>query len=399
MSPFMSPMDLSSQTREQIAAEIGRLFEAQPLRVTLSCPLTGGRYIKFVCKPSKYGYRLEQYTDKQVFHANCTAEEVPGRILSEFGSNFRELNALTASEALSLRLSKGGKLLTSRKKTAEPVPPPSVAHNRAKNYIIRESDRFPVLEELGILTGDGHVHSAMYDKFRQINRYIEFIDDIVRTDPRKQWNIIDFGCGKSYLTFVLYHYLTVIRGVDAHIVGLDLKEDVIRNCSALAERHGMTGLSFQLGDIHGYTPSVHPDMIISLHACDTATDYALANAVNWNTDYILAVPCCQHELNGGLDAPALRLMTKYGILKERFAALATDALRARALEGRGYKTDVSEFIDIAHSPKNILIRAKRAALTDAAAVKRMAEAKAEIETFCQMLGYTPLIVRLLFAEH
>ena len=399
MSPFMSPMDLSSQTREQIAAEIGRLFEAQPLRVTLSCPLTGGRYIKFVCKPSKYGYRLEQYTDKQVFHANCTAEEAPGRILSEFGSNFRELNALTASEALSLRLSKGGKLLTSRKKTAEPVPPPSVAHNRAKNYIIRESDRFPVLEELGILTGDGHVHSAMYDKFRQINRYIEFIDDIVRTDPRKQWNIIDFGCGKSYLTFVLYHYLTVIRGVDAHIVGLDLKEDVIRNCSALAERHGMTGLSFQLGDIHGYTPSVHPDMIISLHACDTATDYALANAVNWNTDYILAVPCCQHELNGGLDTPALRLMTKYGILKERFAALATDALRARALEGRGYKTDVSEFIDIAHSPKNILIRAKRAALTDAAAVKRMAEAKAEIETFCQMLGYTPLIVRLLFAEH
>lgn len=395
----MSPMDLSSQTREQIAAEIGRLFEAQPLRVTLSCPLTGGRYIKFVCKPSKYGYRLEQYTDKQVFHANCTAEEASGRILSEFGSNFRELNALTASEALSLRLSKGGKLLTSRKKTAEPVPPPSVAHNRAKNYIIRESDRFPVLEELGILTGDGHVHSAMYDKFRQINRYIEFIDDIVRTDPRKQWNIIDFGCGKSYLTFVLYHYLTVIRGVDAHIVGLDLKEDVIRNCSALAEHHGMTGLSFQLGDIHGYTPSVHPDMIISLHACDTATDYALANAVNWNTDYILAVPCCQHELNGGLDAPALRLMTKYGILKERFAALATDALRARALEGRGYKTDVSEFIDIAHSPKNILIRAKRAALTDAAAVKRMAEAKAEIETFCQMLGYTPLIVRLLFAEH
>lgn len=399
MSPFMSPMDLSSQTREQIAAEIGRLFEAQPLRVTLSCPLTGGRYIKFVCKPSKYGYRLEQYTDKQVFHANCTAEEASGRILSEFGSNFRELNALTASEALSLRLSKGGKLLTSRKKTAEPVPPPSVAHNRAKNYIIRESDRFPVLEELGILTGDGHVHSAMYDKFRQINRYIEFIDDIVRTDPRKQWNIIDFGCGKSYLTFVLHHYLTVIRGMDAHIVGLDLKEDVIRNCSALAERHGMTGLSFQLGDIHGYTPSVHPDMIISLHACDTATDYALANAVNWNTDYILAVPCCQHELNGGLDAPALRLMTKYGILKERFAALATDALRARALEGRGYKTDVSEFIDIAHSPKNILIRAKRAALTDAAAVKRMAEAKAEIETFCQMLGYTPLIVRLLFAEH
>lgn len=394
----MNPSAITPQTKEQLATELHGLFDAQPLRVTLSCPLTGSKYIKLVCKPSKYGYRLEQYTDKQVFHANCSPEEAATRMISELGTSFRELNAITDSGALSLRLSKSGKLLISRQKATASAPAPDLSHNRAKNYIIRESDRFPVLEDLGILTGDGHVHSAMYDKFRQINRYIEFIDDIVRSDNRTHWNIIDFGCGKSYLTFVLYHYLTVLRGVDAKIVGLDLKEDVIRNCAELAQRHGMDGLSFQLGDIHGYTPNEQPDMIISLHACDTATDYALANAVAWNTDYILAVPCCQHELNGSIQAPALHLLTRYGIFKERFSALATDALRARALEGCGYKTDVAEFIDIAHSPKNVLIRSRRAKLTESAAIQRRAAAKNELDALCQLLGYTPLIVRLLYPE-
>lgn len=391
-------MNLTTQTQEQLTTELHRLFDAQPLRVTLSSPLAGSRYIKLVCKPSKYGYRLEQYTDKQVFHANCTAEEAVSRMIEELGTSFRDLNAISDSGAVSLRLSKSGKLLISRQKATAPAAAPDLSHNRAKNYIIRESDRFPVLEDLGILTGDGHVHSAMYDKFRQINRYIEFIDDIVRSDNRSQWNIIDFGCGKSYLTFVLYHYLTVLRGVDAKIVGLDLKEDVIRNCSALAKRHGMDGLSFQLGDIHGYTPDEKPDMIISLHACDTATDYALANAVAWDTDYILAVPCCQHELNGSIQAPSLHLLTRYGIFKERFSALATDALRARALEGCGYKTDVAEFIDIAHSPKNVLIRSRRAKLSESAAIQRRNDVKKELDELCQLLGYVPLIVRLLYPE-
>lgn len=383
---------------ELFSGELDRLFAASPLRITLSCPKGSEvAYQKLVFKPSKYGFRLEKFTAKQVFHENLTAEDCKVRVLDEYTGNYRELNAMTESEAITVKLSKGGKLFITRKKNAAKPTAPQIAHNRAKNYIIRESDRFPMLEDLGVLTGDGRVHSAMYDKFRQINRYIEFIDDIVRNDDREVWNIIDFGCGKSYLTFVLYHYLTEIRKVKAEIVGLDLKADVIKRCGELAERYGMTGLKFQLGDIHGYTPERKPDMVISLHACDTATDFALANAVNWDTDYILAVPCCQHELNGGIDAPSLKLLTKYGILKERISALATDALRARAVEGRGYKTDVAEFIDIEHSPKNILLRARRAQLpSDAAREKRKAEAKAELDALCALLGYTPLIVKLLY---
>ena len=383
---------------ELFSGELDRLFAASPLRITLSCPKGSDVvYQKLVFKPSKYGFRLEKFTAKQVFHENLTAEDCKARVSDEYTGHYRELNAMTESEAITVKLSKGGKLFITRKKNAAKPSAPQIAHNRAKNYIIRESDRFPMLEDLGVLTGDGRVHSAMYDKFRQINRYIEFIDDIVRNDDREVWNIIDFGCGKSYLTFVLYHYLTEIRKVKAEIVGLDLKADVIQRCGELAERYGMTGLKFQLGDIHGYTPEKKPDMVISLHACDTATDFALANAVNWDTDYILAVPCCQHELNGGIDAPSLKLLTKYGILKERISALATDALRARAVEGRGYKTDVAEFIDIEHSPKNILLRARRAQLpSEAAKEKRKTEAKAELDALCALLGYTPLIVKLLY---
>ena len=383
---------------ELFSGELDRLFAASPLRITLSCPKGSDvAYQKLVFKPSKYGFRLEKFTAKQVFHENLTAEDCKARVSEEYTGNYRELNAMTEGEALTVKLSKGGKLFITRKKNAAKPAAPQLAHNRAKNYIIRESDRFPMLEDLGVLTGDGRVHSAMYDKFRQINRYIEFIDDIVRNDDREVWNIIDFGCGKSYLTFVLYHYLTEIRKVKAEIVGLDLKADVIKRCGELAERYGMTGLRFQLGDIHGYTPEKKPDMVISLHACDTATDFALANAVNWDTDYILAVPCCQHELNGSIDAPSLKLLTKYGILKERISALATDALRARAVEGRGYKTDVAEFIDIEHSPKNILLRARRAQMpSEAAREKRKTEAKAELDALCTLLGYTPLIVKLLY---
>ncbi len=199
----------------------------------------------------------------------------------------------------------------------------------------------------------------MYDKFRQINRYIEFIDDIVSKDPRPEWNIIDFGCGKSYLTFVLYHYLVNIRGRRARITGLDLKEDVIARCSALAADYGYSGLSFRLGDIRDYSPREKPDLVISLHACDTATDYALFNAVSWGADYILAVPCCQHELNLSVASGALPPLTGYGIIKERLCALSTDAIRGKLLEYKGYKVDIAEFVDIAHSPKNLLIRARR----------------------------------------
>ena len=344
-------------------------------------------------------YQVERFRGGKAFHQNLGADELLRMFSGELDGRYRQ--ALIASDdgcaQYALR-AKGGYKRTSHAAAARPGA--AQPHNREKRYILAEGENIPALVDLGIFTADLRIVKAKYDKYKQINRFIELVDDELSKSDRREITVLDFGCGKSYLTFILYYYFTVKRGMNAKIIGYDLKEDVVARCNAVAGKYGYTGLRFVHADVtRDVLYDEHIDMIVTLHACDTATDYALANAVNWNTDYILAVPCCQHELNGGLDAPALRLMTKYGILKERFATLATDALRARALEGRGYKTDVSEFIDIAHSPKNILIRAKRAALTDAAAVKRMAEAKAEIETFCQMLGYTPLIVRLLFAEH
>ncbi len=367
------------------------LLADKPSRITLSRPTGREGYIKAVYRPSKYGYRVEKFTKTQVFHENVPTEGLEGHILALFDTVFLGLDGESASETVSMRRSKGGKLLLTRKSkqaTKAVAPEP---HNREKNYIIRADVSFPVLQELGILTADGKVRSEKYDKFRQINRYIEFIDDIVRNDPRTSWEIIDFGCGKSYLTFVLYHYLRVLRGCQVHIVGLDLKPDVIRTCTDIATRHRLEGLEFRLGDIKDYVSPQKPDMVISLHACDTATDYAIFNAVTWGADYILAVPCCQHELNHAIQAPSLPLMTRSGLIQERFCALATDAIRARTLEAMGYKTDIAEFIDIAHSPKNVLLRGKR--ISDARAGTRN-QALKETKEFCQILGAVPLLPRL-----
>ncbi len=247
-------------------------------------------------------------------------------------------------------------------------------HNRVKNYILPEGESIPFLVQLGVMTADGKVHAQKYDKFRQINRFLEFVDDILAeiqaahedAFPGTPLRIIDFGCGKSYLTFAIYHYLVVKKGLQAEIFGLDLKQDVIEDCTKLASACGYTGLRFACGDIADYRAEnagkgAPPDLVITLHACDTATDYALAFAIEHGARAILSVPCCQHELNTALgrSAPdeALNPLLKYGIVKERFAALATDVLRAETLSAHNYKTQLLEFIDMEHTPKNILIRA------------------------------------------
>lgn len=249
-----------------------------------------------------------------------------------------------------------------------------VPHNRVKNYILPEGEAVPFLVQLGVMTEGGRVHAQKYDKFRQINRFLEFVNDILPeieaahedAFPGTPLRIIDFGCGKSYLTFAVYHYLVVKKGLQAEIFGLDLKKDVIEDCSRLAAACGYNGLRFACGDIADYRAEnagqcAPPDLVITLHACDTATDYALAFAIEHGARAILSVPCCQHELNTALgrNAPdeALNPLLKYGIVKERFAALATDVLRAETLNAHGYKTQLLEFIDMEHTPKNILIRA------------------------------------------
>ena len=234
----------------------------------------------------------------------------------------------------------------------------TLEHNRKKQYVLEEGVPVPFLVQLGVMTPSGAVVKARYDKFRQINRYLEFVEDIVDTLPKgREIRIIDFGCGKSYLTFALYYYLHEKKGIDVRITGLDLKADVIAECGRLAKSFGYEKLEFLHGDIADYTGTDEVDMVVTLHACDTATDYALYKAIKWNAKVIFCVPCCQHEVNRQINDSERACLMKYGLIKERVSALYTDALRANMLEEQGYKTQVLEFIDMEHTPKNILIRA------------------------------------------
>ena len=244
------------------------------------------------------------------------------------------------------------------------IKPPSKAavettsHNREKNYLLPAGVPCPFLTEIGVMTPAGQVRSTMSAKFRQINRYLEFINDILPSLPAEgTLRIVDFGCGKSYLTFALHHFLTQAHHRSVHLTGLDLKDDVIAHCSEIAKKLNCVGLEFRAGDIASYQPEGPVHLAISLHACDTATDDALAAAIAWNCRVILAVPCCQHEVQQNMRADAVPGLTEFGLFRERFASLATDALRAQFLEAAGYKTQILEFIDLEHTPKNVLIRA------------------------------------------
>ena len=264
-------------------------------------------------------------------------------------------------------------------------------HNRQKHYILKEGIPVPFLQDLGVMTGDGKVVRTKYDKFRQINRFLELIEDVLPAlDAGRESRIIDFGCGKSYLTFAMYYYLHELKGYPVRITGLDLKKDVISRCSRLSESYGYDNLEFCHGDIADYSGADEVDMVVTLHACDTATDYALAKAVAWGAKVILSVPCCQHELNRTMENPLLKPVFQYGIIKERMAALYTDALRAQLLEHQGYRTQILEFIDMEHTPKNLLIRA----VWDG----RPKENLGEIGEILEFLHVEPLLYKLLEEE-
>ena len=307
-------------------------------------------------------FQLESFRGNQVFHRNLTEEEA-GEAVLEAMADFRQLSVKTRRFEAEAMVSKKGKVTVRRRESA-PAPSGKVpdalrmAHNRKKKYILEEGKPVPFLIDLGVQTEDGRTVKSRYDKFRQINRFLEFIADIMPILPKDRCvRIIDFGCGKSYLTFAMYYYLHELCGLDIRVTGLDLKADVIRRCSALAEKYGYRKLDFQQGDIADFEGTDSVDMVVTLHACDTATDFALYKAVKWNAAVILSVPCCQHEVNRQIRNEVLEPALKYGLIRERLSALVTDSVRAGLLEEQGYETQILEFIDMEHTPKNICIRA------------------------------------------
>ena len=350
---FMKNKDM---TVEEALRKIAKL---SPVKIVLSNVADKEQRIQKVQieKKEKY-FQIAEYTDKQVFHKNVDEEELISFCIEELGVNFLQLNAWMLGGEAALKLTKKRKLLFDIKKADNSALADEVRdNNRKKNYILEEGRVIEPLIDMGIFTKEGKIVSSMYDKFKQINRFIEIIDDELKKKIITHLNIIDFGCGKSYLTFIVYYYLTEIKKIKVNMIGLDLKEDVIRKCNNAAKKYGYENLSFELGDINGYSAPFKVDMVITLHACDMATDFALYNAVNWGAGYIFSVPCCQHELNAKIKSETFSLMTRYGIIKERFSALVTDAIRGNLLEYMGYNVNLLEFVDLSHTPKNILIRA------------------------------------------
>lgn len=343
---------------EELQEKLSRVAQSVPGKIIISKPAAKETpYRKIVVEKKESYYQASAYTQKQVFHQNIVPEMLEQYLLDTVCGTYLQVNAWDGEKEHSILISKKGKVTYQAKKTVGNAVKMEHAHNRKKNYLIEEGTVVPPLVDMGIFTAEGKVVRSMYDKFRQINRFLEVIEDGIRDYPKESINVIDFGCGKSYLTFVLYYYFTEIKKRKVRIVGLDLKEDVIKHCNESAKKYGYDGLHFEVGDINGYRADFPVDMVVTLHACDTATDYALYNAIQWDAKLIFSVPCCQHELNRQMETDQFSLMTRYGIIKERFSALATDAIRGNLLECCGYKTQLLEFIDFAHTPKNILIRA------------------------------------------
>lgn len=344
----------------QIEELLKRVLTSLLVDMVISGARGGGDFIKIKVRPvmirdSLY-FQVSRYTDKQVFHENMTAEDALETLSGWILHDFRQAQIRMQDEMVTVLVSKKGKA-TIKSKKAACIETQNLEHNRKKQYIIKEGTAVPFMIDLGVMTESGKIIRTRYDKYRQINRFLEFIEDILPELPTDRTvHIIDFGCGKSYLTFAMYYYLKVLKHYDIRITGLDLKQKVIEDCQALADRYGYDGLQFLCGDIADYNGTDEVDMVVTLHACDTATDYALYKAVKWHASVILSVPCCQHELNRKMQCETLSGAFQYGLIKERTAALMTDAMRGQLLEMKGYKTQLLEFIDMEHTPKNILIR-------------------------------------------
>ncbi|MBD5489643.1 MAG: SAM-dependent methyltransferase [Lachnospiraceae bacterium] len=388
---------------EQLEKLLQETVDEGLYQIILSNPRDKNGAFKIKIRPVMVKGRLlfqqTTYEGKQVFHENLDQTAVIRHIEVVLERDFRQCEVAHQGCRAVILVSKKGKMTISKKKIgstekeAEAGRTVKLAHNRKKQYILQEGIPVPFLVDLGVQTKEGKIVHARYDKFKQINRFLEFIEDILPTLSKENTvHIIDFGCGKSYLTFAMYYYLHDLRSYDVEITGLDLKEDVIVNCNALSQKYGYVKLHFIKGDIAEYEEESTVDMVVTLHACDTATDYALAKAVEWGAKVILSVPCCQHEINRQIHNEALSPLLKYGIIKERLSALVTDALRANLLEAAGYETNILEFIDMEHTPKNLLIRAVRKSCGDGNKQQRVRQ---EADEVMRLLHVDPTLNRLI----
>ena len=345
--------------------------------------------VRPVAMKDKIEYQVSEFIGRKVFHKNYKKDELKKKITDWMQEDYKQAQ-FTMTDATAQILSGKHSQTVKYKKCKEVRVQRNLSHNRTKRYILPEGTPVGFLIDLGVMTKEGKIVRQKYDKYRQINRFLEFVEDILpQLSKEREQTIIDFGCGKSYLTFAMYYYLKELKGYDIRIIGLDLKEDVIAHCNELKDKYGYGKLSFLVGDIASYTDVDAVDMVVTLHACDTATDYALAKAVQWGAKVILSVPCCQHEANRMMENELLQPVLQYGILKERMAAIMTDAVRANLLTAKGYDTQILEFIDMEHTPKNLLIRAVytgKDSENAAEALKNMEEALHLNLTLNKLLG-------------
>ena len=333
-------------------------------KAVFSQPIDKTDYTKVSIRPvmlrGQLQYQLERFRDNKAFHQNVSGEELLKIAESDLEGRYRQALVVTDAATTQYSLKQNGSY--KKHTTASvPLPGPVRSHNREKEYILKEGENIPALVDLGVFTQDFKIVRAKYDKYKQINRFIELIDHAFKDYGKDSITILDFGCGKSYLTFILYYYFAVKREIQATIIGYDLKEDVVKRSGEIAKKYGYTGLEFVHADVtKDVLTDRNIDMIVTLHACDVATDFALHYAIQKKADFIFSVPCCQHEVNSSIHKGGeLDILLKHGIIKERICALLTDSIRANVLEDMGYNVDMIEFIDFDHSPKNIMIRARR----------------------------------------
>jgi SAM-dependent methyltransferase len=363
------------------------------VKATLSGVKNKSNITKVEIKPFQgkdgINYQFAKYEKEKVFHSNLNAKEAIDELVRLMEINFTQALIKSLDHDYQVFFNSDGKVkILTKVATNKEI---NLEHNKVKNYIFKEGNMIPFLFELGVMNSSGQVIKAKFDKFKQINRFIEYIDDVVTEfKDSKMIRIIDFGCGKSYLTFAIHHYLTQIKNYEVDIVGLDLKEDVIEQCNSIVKKYNLKGIRFLVGDISKFNPVNNVDMVVTLHACNTATDYALYQAIKWNAKVILSVPCCHHELNDQISSQNLSILLEQGIVKERISALMTDVIRSSLLQLEGYKSQIIEFIDIEHTPKNLLIRAVKTSDT-----KNNVQVKAKLLKLKQEFGFNLTLEKLL----